>query len=73
MCSLDALQVRHCGATFGFDFRHVYWNSRLQHEHEILVTEHIPVGAVVADVFCARRPLCHPPGAGTAPLHSLHC
>ena len=53
-------QVKHCGATFRFDFRTVYWNSRLQHEHELLVTQHIPAGAVVADVFCGVGPFAVP-------------
>jgi len=31
------VRLRHGGAHFAFDFRAVYWNSRLQHEHELLV------------------------------------
>jgi tRNA G37 N-methylase Trm5 len=31
------VEVSHNGARFQFDFRSVYWNSRLQHEHEQLV------------------------------------
>lgn len=60
LCPPPHPQVKHCGATFRFDFRAVYWNSRLQHEHELLVTQHIPAGAVVADVFCGVGPFAVP-------------
>jgi len=52
--------VRHTGATFRFDFRAVYWNSKLQHEHERVVTKVIPPGAVVADMFCGVGPFAIP-------------
>jgi hypothetical protein len=38
----------------------VYWNSRLQHEHEVLVSEHISPRSVVADVFCGVGPFAIP-------------
>jgi tRNA (guanine37-N1)-methyltransferase len=32
-----AVEVRESGCTFKFDFREVYWNSRLQAEHARLI------------------------------------
>jgi tRNA G37 N-methylase Trm5 len=54
------VEMRHCGALFSFDFRSVYWNSRLQHEHETLVSKHIPPRALVADMFCGVGPFAAP-------------
>jgi len=42
------VEVRHGGATFEFDFRKVYWNSRLQHEHDVLVDKIIAPAAPAA-------------------------
>lgn len=54
------VEVRHCRATFKFDFRTVYWNSRLQKEHEHMVQEVVPRGSLVADVFCGVGPFTIP-------------
>lgn len=54
------VEMRHSGATFNFDFRHVYWNSRLQHEHETLVSKHIKPNSIVADMFCGVGPFAIP-------------
>ena len=45
--------------SFTFDFSRVYWNSRLQHEHERLVSL-LPPGAVVADVMAGVGPFAVP-------------
>ena len=52
--------VRHSGATFRFDFREVYWNTRLQREHELLVCELLPAGATVADACAGVGPFAVP-------------
>jgi tRNA (guanine37-N1)-methyltransferase len=52
--------VRHSGATFRFDFREVYWNTRLQREHELLVAELLPAGATVADACAGVGPFAVP-------------
>lgn len=61
--------VRETGAAFAFDFRAVYWNSRLGHEHE-RIARTLPRGAVVADMFCGvgpfAIPLALPPARGGA-------
>ena len=44
---------------FTFDFRKVYWNSRLQGEHERLVNLFKPED-VVADVFAGVGPFALP-------------
>lgn len=54
-------EVKHCGATFRFDFKDVYWNSRLQGEHEHMV-ETLPRGSIVADMFCGVGPFAVPLG-----------
>jgi tRNA (guanine37-N1)-methyltransferase len=36
------VELRNDGIIFEFDFRDVYWNSRLQHEHEVMVSRIIP-------------------------------
>ena len=47
------------GCTFTFDFSKVYWNSRLQHEHDRLI-DLLPVGSVVADVMAGVGPFAVP-------------
>ena len=54
------VDVRHCGARFRFDFRDVYWNSRLQHEHELLVKAIIPPASIVADGAAGVGPFAVP-------------
>jgi len=54
------VEVRHVGARFRFDFRAVYWNSRLSHEHEHVARAAVPPGAVVADLFAGVGPFAVP-------------
>ncbi|KAI0715019.1 guanine-N-1-methyltransferase [Earliella scabrosa] len=44
---------------FTFDFREVYWNSRLHHEHERLIDKFQPED-VIADVFAGVGPFAIP-------------
>ncbi|KAI0800742.1 guanine-N-1-methyltransferase [Fomes fomentarius] len=44
---------------FTFDFREVYWNSRLHHEHERLIDKFTPE-EVIADVFAGVGPFAIP-------------
>lgn len=44
---------------FEFDYRKVYWNSRLQHEHARLVSTFAKTD-VVADMFCGIGPFVLP-------------
>lgn len=44
---------------FTFDFREVYWNSRLHTEHERLITK-FDKGDLVADVFAGVGPFAIP-------------
>jgi hypothetical protein len=39
------------GCKFTFDFSKVYWNSRLSHEHDRLVSQFFQPGQVIADVM----------------------
>lgn len=54
------VETRACGARFRFDFRAVYWNSRLATEHEYMASTAIPPRAVVADVFAGVGPFAVP-------------
>ncbi|GJJ13231.1 hypothetical protein Clacol_007482 [Clathrus columnatus] len=51
--------VNESGCKFTFDFSKVYWNSRLHHEHERLVSLFNP-GDVVVDVFAGVGPFALP-------------
>lgn len=55
------VEQQECGCKFKFDFSKVYWNSRLNTEHERLVKE-FPAGEVVADVFAGVGPFAVPAG-----------
>ncbi|RPD82186.1 hypothetical protein L226DRAFT_564791 [Lentinus tigrinus ALCF2SS1-7] len=46
---------------FTFDFREVYWNSRLHHEHERLIDQ-FKSEDVIADVFAGVGPFAIPAG-----------
>lgn len=46
--------------TFQFDFREVYWNSRLHAEHERLVRQFTPDGGVIVDVMAGVGPFSIP-------------
>ncbi|KAL1706205.1 Met-10+ like-protein-domain-containing protein [Schizophyllum commune] len=54
-------EVAHheAGCVFRFDFRRVYWNSRLHTEHERLVSLFHPT-ALIADVFAGVGPFAIP-------------
>ncbi|KAL0222619.1 hypothetical protein RCL1_002473 [Eukaryota sp. TZLM3-RCL] len=54
---------------FRFDFRKVYWNSRLQVEHSRLVNK-IPPNSVVADVFCGVGPFAIPLAKNNCTVHA---
>ena len=42
--------------TFKMDFSKVYWNSRLEHEHETVVTDVITPNSIVCDAMCGIGP-----------------
>ena len=54
------VDMRHCNANFAFDFRQVYWNTRLHTEHDNLVQNYIPSHSIVADMFCGVGPFTVP-------------
>lgn len=68
--------LRHCGAVFKFDYREVYWNSRLATEHETMVRRILLPRAVVADVFAGvgpfAVPLALPPARCTVHANDLN-
>ncbi|ORX37662.1 Met-10+ like-protein-domain-containing protein [Kockovaella imperatae] len=51
--------VSESGCSFTFDFSKVYWNSRLQHEHERMI-QSIQRGETVADVMAGVGPFAVP-------------
>ena len=55
----DVTRQREANCSFTFDFRKVYWNSRLHHEHERLVQMFKPED-VIADVFGGVGPFAIP-------------
>lgn len=58
LCSLLTEQ-HESNCEFHLDFRTVYWNSRLHHEHERLVRSFQP-GEVIADVMAGVGPFAVP-------------
>ncbi|KAH0793197.1 tRNA (guanine(37)-N1)-methyltransferase [Histomonas meleagridis] len=48
-------EVKQTGLTFRMDFSKVYWNSRLEHEHDSLV-DLFQEGSIVADAMCGIGP-----------------
>lgn len=48
-------QVQQSGFIFRMDFSKVYWNSRLEHEHDSLVST-FAEGSIVADAMCGIGP-----------------
>jgi tRNA (guanine37-N1)-methyltransferase len=54
--------VKEHASTFFFNFREVYWNSRLQTEHIRMVEEWQP-SDVICDMFCGVGPFAIPAGA----------
>ncbi len=56
----DFITTQHeSGCTFTFDFSKVYWNSRLQGEHDRLIALLQP-GEVIADVMAGVGPFAVP-------------
>ncbi|KAG9037407.1 tRNA(m(1)G37)methyltransferase [Tulasnella sp. JGI-2019a] len=51
--------LNESGCTFAFDFSKVYWNSRLQGEHDRIITLFQP-GEVIVDVFAGVGPFALP-------------
>ena len=54
------VEVKHAGGKFRFDFRTVYWNSRLCTEHAHVATVLIPPRSIVADMFAGVGPFAVP-------------
>jgi tRNA (guanine37-N1)-methyltransferase len=54
--------VKEQACNFTFDYAKVYWNSRLGHEHERLVTEKFQPGEAVCDVMAGVGPFAIPAG-----------
>lgn len=55
------VELREADCVFKFDYSKVYWNSRLQTEHERLVQAFKP-GEVVCDVMAGIGPFAVPAG-----------
>ena len=55
-----SLLQRESDCQFTFDFREVYWNSRLHTEHERLINIFDPEEGVVADVMAGVGPFAVP-------------
>lgn len=53
------VEVREGGSRFRFDFREVYWNSRLQYEHARVVKS-IKPGTIVCDMMAGIGPFAVP-------------
>ena len=54
------VSVKESECTFKFDYSTVYWNSRLQQEHGLLVSSFFKPGQVVVDMFCGVGPFALP-------------
>lgn len=52
--------VKQHGLRFKLDFRHVYWNSRLENEHSRLIDTWIQPSDVVVDAMCGIGPFAVP-------------
>jgi tRNA (guanine37-N1)-methyltransferase len=55
------VEVRATDCRFSFDFAKVYWNSRLNHEHERMTAAFKP-GQAIADVMAGVGPFAMPSG-----------
>ena len=59
--SVTEIKSQHeSNCRFTFDFREVYWNSRLHSEHERLIDVFKPEDGIVADVFAGVGPFAVP-------------
>ncbi|XP_031094734.1 tRNA (guanine(37)-N1)-methyltransferase 2-like [Ipomoea triloba] len=52
-------EVKQYGSTFKLDYRLVYWNSRLEHEHLRLVSQ-FKSGEIICDMFAGIGPFAIP-------------
>lgn len=48
------VEQRQCGARFHFDYQTVYWNTRLQMEHERII-KGMPKGSIICTNDCSAR------------------
>lgn len=64
------VSVRQSDCCFRFDYSKVYWNSRLQHEHDRIVSKFIKKGDVVFDVFAGVGPFAIPAAKKGAVVHA---
>lgn len=62
--------VRQGECRFKFDYSRVYWNTRLQHEHERLIKRHVKAGELVFDVFAGVGPFAIPASKAGAIVHA---
>ena len=53
-------EVSQHGMRFRLDFAQVFWNSRLEHEHQRLVKQHFCSGDVVLDAMAGVGPFAVP-------------
>ena len=63
------VEVREGGARFRFDFREVYWNSRLQYEHARVV-QGFAKGEVVCDMMAGIGPFAIPAAMKGCVVHA---
>lgn len=61
--------VKQHGCTFEFDFSKVYWNSRLQTEHQRIV-DILKPGDIVCDVFAGVGPFAIPAAKKGCTVHA---
>lgn len=52
-------EVKQYGSTYKLDYRLVYWNSRLEHEHKRLGSQ-FRVGEIICDMFAGIGPFAIP-------------
>ena len=62
-------QVRQGGLSYSLDYSKVYWNSRLENEHRLLVEGFAP-GEEVWDMFCGIGPFAVPAALKGCVVHA---
>jgi len=66
--------LKESGANFTFDFSQVYWNSRLQTEHQRMIDFVLAMDAkapaVVADMMAGIGPFAVPIAMGACQVHA---